>query len=118
MTDDAACYRRIGTDFASHQIVNHSAKEYVRGTAHTNTIEGFFSIFKRGMTGVYQHCGSQHLKRYLAEYDFRYSHRAALGFDDHQRAAIALKKIGGRVIRVAPPLPNPVPFYRQEGPMG
>ena len=64
--------------------------------AHTNTIEGYFSIFKRGMTGIYQHCGEQHLKRYLTEFDFRYSNRVALGVDDAQRAEIALKGIEGR----------------------
>jgi hypothetical protein len=76
--------------------VNHSEKEYARGDVTTNTVEGFFSIFKRGMVGVYQHCGEQHLKRYLAEFDFRYSNRSKLGVDDEMRAAIALKGIEGR----------------------
>jgi len=76
--------------------VNHSEEEYVRGLAHTNTIEGFFSIFKRGMVGVYQHCGEQHLKRYLTEFDFRYNHRAALKINDEMRAAALLKGIEGR----------------------
>ena len=70
--------------------MRHSADEYVRAddeTVHTNTIEGFFSIFKRGMKGVYQHCGPQHIHRYLAEFDFRYSNRVALGVDDPERAA-------------------------------
>jgi transposase-like protein len=96
MTDDSHLYKPVGKEFASHESVNHSEEEYVRGPAHTNTIEGYFSIFKRGMTGVYQHCGEQHLKRYLTEFDFRYSNRVALGVDDAQRAEIALKGIEGR----------------------
>lgn len=75
----------VGREFASHEAVNHSADEYVRGDAHTNTVEGFYSIFKRGMKGIYQHCAEHHLHRYLAEYDFRYSHRIKLGFDDKAR---------------------------------
>ena len=75
MTDEANAYRNIGKRFASHESVNHSKDEYVRGDAHVNTAEGFFSIFKRGMVGVYQRCGEQHLHRYLAEFDFRYSNR-------------------------------------------
>jgi hypothetical protein len=79
MTDEAHMYRGIGRRFASHDSVNHGAEEWVRGDAHTNTVEGFFSIFKRGMVGVYQHCGEQHLHRYLTEFDFRYSNRVRLG---------------------------------------
>ena len=89
-TDQAQHYRRIGKEFADHQMVDHGRDEYVRGSAYTNTVEGFFSIFKRGMRGVYQHCGEQHLHRYLAEFDFRYSNRAALGVDDNNRASKAL----------------------------
>jgi hypothetical protein len=96
MTDDSHLYKPVGKEFASHESVNHSEEEYVRGLAHTNTIEGYFSIFKRGMTGIYQHCGEHHLKRYLTEFDFRYSNRASLGTDDAQRAAIAIKGIEGR----------------------
>ena len=96
MTDDANFYKRIGKEFADHQAVNHSEEEYVRGLAHTNTIEGYFSIFKRGMKGVYQHCGEKHLKRYLTEFDFRYNHRASLGWNDQQRTIAALKGIDGR----------------------
>lgn len=93
MTDTARMYPEIGTNFASHEMVNHSEKEYVRGDAHTNTIEGFFSIFKRGMKGVYQHCAEHHLHRYLAEYDFRYSNQIKLGVDDNMRAEIALLNV-------------------------
>jgi transposase-like protein len=95
-TDESPLYRRAGKAFASHETVNHSAGEYVRGTASTNTIEGVFSIFKRGMIGTYQHCGSQHLQRYLAEFDFRYSNRAALEVGDAQRTEKALKGIVGK----------------------
>jgi transposase-like protein len=90
MTDDASVYKSIGKDFASHESVNHTKDEYVRGIAHTNTVEGFYSIFKRGMKGVYQHCGEQHLHRYLAEFDFRYSNRVNLGVNDEARANRAL----------------------------
>ena len=68
--------------FAGHETVKHSAGEYVRGDVHTNTIEGVFSIFKRGMKGIYQHCAEKHLHRYLAEFDFRYNNRVALGVND------------------------------------
>jgi transposase-like protein len=96
MTDDALQYEDKLTDFAEHGVVNHSAKEYVRGDIHTNTVEGYFSIFKRGMRGVYQHCSEKHLHRYLAEFDFRYNARAALGVDDEQRAAKALQGVKGK----------------------
>jgi transposase-like protein len=75
MTDEASVYTRAGWQFSAHYSVNHSKEEWVRDIAHTNTIEGYFSIFKRGMKGVYQHCSEQHLHRYLAEFDFRYSNR-------------------------------------------
>ncbi len=81
---------------ASHQTVNHAAGEYVRGDVYTNTVEGSFSIFKRGMKGVYQHCGEQHLHRYLAEFDFRYSNRAKLGITNPMRCDKALKGIKGK----------------------
>jgi hypothetical protein len=77
--------------------VKHREDEYVRGDAHTNTAEGFFSIFKRGMTGVYQHCGEKHLHRYLAEFDFRYSNRIKLGVDDNvARTERAMKGVVGK----------------------
>lgn len=96
MTDDARMYRKIARQYAEHKVVKHSAGEYVRGDAHTNTIEGVFSVFKRGMTGTYQHCGSQHLHRYLSEFDFRYNNRTALGIDDGERARNALRGIEGK----------------------
>ena len=86
MTDEASMYRTIGKEFAEHSAVKHCRKEYVRGDVTTNTVEGAFSIFKRGMKGVYQHCAEKHLHRYLAEFDFRYCNRVALGTDDQMRA--------------------------------
>ncbi len=88
MTDTASWYTALGREFASHETINHTIDEYVRGNVHTNTVEGFFSIFKRGMKGVYQHCSEKHLHRYLAEFDFRYSNRAALGVNDFMRRAV------------------------------
>jgi transposase-like protein len=96
MTDEAVVYPAAGAHYADHQTVNHSEKEYARGTASTNTVEGYFSIFKRGMKGVYQHCSEAHLPRYLAEFDFRYSNRAALEISDTVRAEKALKGIQGK----------------------
>jgi transposase-like protein len=78
-TDESNLYPKVGKDFAAHETVKHSAREYVRGDVHTNSAEGYFSIFKRGMRGIYQHCGEKHLHRYLAEYDFRYNHRIKIG---------------------------------------
>lgn len=89
ITDDAGYYRNLDKEFM-HAFVNHSAGQYGRGEIHTNTIEGFFSIFKRGMKGVYQHCSEKHLHRYLAEFDFRYSNRSALGVEDKERAVRAV----------------------------
>ena len=102
MTDEAHAYRNIGKGFASHESVNHGEEEWVRGNVHTNTIEGFFSIFKRGMKGVYQHCGEQHLQRYLAEFDFRYSNRIALGVDDTERTARAIRGGEGKRLTYRP----------------
>lgn len=96
MTDEARAYVEIGWNFASHGTVRHSENEYVRGSVHTNTAEGFFSILKRGVYGVYQHVSEAHLKRYLTEFDFRYSNRAKLGIDDVARAERALKGAKGK----------------------
>jgi transposase-like protein len=95
-TDEYPTYKQYGHAFASHETVNHGKEEYVRGDAYTNTIEGYFSIFKRGMKGIYQHCGEQHLQRYLNEFDFRYSNRAALGVDDLMRTMRAIKGAQGK----------------------
>lgn len=95
-TDEEQSFVGIGWNFASHESVKHSANEYVRGDVHTNTVEGFFSILKRGVYGVYQHVSEAHLHRYLAEFDFRYSNREKLGVNDLARADRALKGAKGR----------------------
>jgi transposase-like protein len=96
MTDESAVYGTIGRDFKAHLTVDHGKKEWVRGDVHTNTLESYFSVFKRGMKGVYQHCSEKHLHRYLAEFDFRYNSRVALGVDDEQRADKALQGVKGK----------------------
>lgn len=106
MSDEARVYQNFGPDFAAHGTVNHSENEYGRsfkiaGAAervriNTNSVEGFYSIFKRGMKGVYQHCAEHHLHRYLAEFDFRYSNRSAMGVEDNVRSLIALKGAKGK----------------------
>jgi hypothetical protein len=95
-TDDAGVYRRAIKDFAAHGVVCHSRGQYGLGDVHTNTVEGYFSIFKRGMRGIYQWCGKKHLHRYLAEFDFRYSNREANGVNDAARADILLAGVVGR----------------------
>lgn len=96
MTDGEGQYRILGTMFAKHEVVNHGIGEYVRGEAHTNTIEGYFSILKRGIVGTYHHVSQQHLKRYLGEFDFRYNNRVALGIDDVERTERAIRGIIGK----------------------
>jgi transposase-like protein len=99
VTDKSNVYRRVGAQLAGHVSVNHGIREYVSKddpTVHTNTVEGTFSIFKRGMRGIYQHCAAKHLPRYLAEFDFRYSNRIALGVTDSQRADNALRGFAGK----------------------
>lgn len=95
MTDEAGQYRQVGRDFP-HEAVNHGIGEYVRGGAHTNTVEGYFSILKRGVNGVYHHVSQQHLKRYLAEFDFRYNNRSALGVEDAERTERLMAGIEGK----------------------
>ena len=92
-TDEAGQYKKLSDDFAGHDFVSHSAGEYGRGEIHTNTIEGYFSIFKRGMKGIYQHCGRQHLHRYTTEFDFRYSNRH---ISDWERTTVAIRGIAGK----------------------
>lgn len=96
MTDEARAFMHLGWNFAAHSTVNHSKDEYVRGDAYTNTIEGYFSILKRGVYGVYHHVSEAHLHRYLAEFDHRYSNREKLGVDDAERAARALRGAKGK----------------------
>ena len=96
MTDEEKSLVAIGWNFASHGTVNHTKDEYVRGNIHTNTVEGFFSILKRGVYGVYQHVSEAHLHRYLSEFDFRYSNREKLGVNDVARASRVLAGAKGR----------------------
>jgi len=96
MTDEAGQYTHLAKHFTEHDFVRHSAGEYGRRIVHTNTVESFYSVFKRGMIGVYQHCSEAHLSRYTTEFDFRYNNRAKLGVDDATRGDIALKGVQGR----------------------
>src|ERR1700690_1721864 len=108
MTDEAKHYYDVADTFAGHKTVKHSADEYVRHEAwiegnkphiepiHTNTVEGYYSVFKRGMKGIYQHCSEKHLHRYLAEFDFRYNNRIALGVDDAARTTKAIRGAAGK----------------------
>ncbi len=99
MTDEHKPYRVFAGDFADHQTVNHSEREYVRGEAHVNTVENFFSIFKRGLVGVYQHVGKRHLHRYLGEFDFRYNSRDV---KDGERAVAAAQGAEGKRLTYKP----------------
>jgi transposase-like protein len=97
MTDEAPQYIKIGEEFAGHGTVNHSSEEYVRAYFwHTNNAEGYFSILKRGIVGTYHHVSAEHLHRYLAEFDYRYNERGALGVTDNERMEKSLKGITGR----------------------
>ena len=96
MTDTAGGYLHVGKLFARHEMVDHGALEYVRGDAHSNTVENYFSIFKRGIIGVYHHVSEAHLHRYLSEFDFRYSNREGLGVNDVSRAEMTLRTTKGK----------------------
>lgn len=95
-TDESRLYKGADAHVAEHHTVNHAKGEYTRNGVHNNSAEGYFSIFKRGMKGIYQHCSEKHLHRYLSEYDFRYNAREALGVNDEARAVKALKGIVGK----------------------
>src|SRR5205807_1239436 len=114
-TDESRLYFNAADTFAAHKTVKHTAKEYARRdlymidattfgseNVHCNSAEGYFSIFKRGMKGVYQHCAEKHLHRYLAEFDFRYNHRIRLGYNDGERAVLAMKGIEGKRLTYRP----------------
>ncbi|MBX3595888.1 IS1595 family transposase [Sphingomonas sp.] len=106
MTDEAGQYRNLSASFAAHGFTRHGAGQYVdyeNPIIHTNTIEGAFSIFKRGMKGVYQHCQKKHLHRYVAEFEFRYNNREKLGCNDQDRAGNALRGIVGKRLTYARP---------------
>lgn len=93
MTDEHPGYRKPGRAFAAHHTVNHSAKEYVRGFAHTNTVEGFFSLLKRGINGIYHHIENPYVGQYLGEFDFRYNTRKV---SDGERTKMGLSKVAGK----------------------
>ncbi len=93
MTDELSSYETVGKHFASHQVVKHGKREYARGKVHTNTVEGYFGLLKRGLIGTYHHCGAQHLQRYVTEFDFRYNNRTVT---DVERSDNALKGIQGK----------------------
>jgi hypothetical protein len=99
-TDAFPSYKKVGTEYASHEAVDQS-EEYVRGDAHTNTAENFFSILKRGIDGVYHHVSEAHLPRYLAEFDFRYNNLARDGVNDAERTRRALSMVSGKRLRYA-----------------
>jgi transposase-like protein len=96
MTDEAGQYAHLAKHFAAQGFTRHGIGEYVVGDAHTNTVEGFYSVFKRGMKGLYQHCGEKHLHRYVTKFDFQYNNRVRLGVDDIARTANALRDIVGK----------------------
>lgn len=96
MTDEAGQYQELDRHFSEHGVVRHNVGEYGRGDIYTNTVEGYFSIFKRGMKGVYQHCAKKHLHRYAAEFEFRYNHRSKREFDDEARYAAVLSSAVGK----------------------
>jgi transposase-like protein len=97
VTDESGLYKATGKEYAAHETVIHTGREYVnKGGFTTNNVENFFGQFKRGMKGTFIHCGEQHLQRYLNEFSFRYSNRAGLGINDQDRAALALKGIEGK----------------------
>jgi hypothetical protein len=109
-TDESKLYWREGSHFAQHETVVHTAREYARGDVTTNTVESYFSIFKRGMRGTYQHCAEKHLHRYLAEFDFRHNNRIALGVNDNERAERLAKGIVGKRLTYRRPRIQDVPF--------
>ncbi len=99
-TDESVLYPSLGKKLSAHETIHHAKKEYARGKGAdlvtTNSVEGFFGVFKRGFNGIYQHCGEQHFQRYLDEYTFRYNNRIRLGVTDERRAAKAIKGIEGK----------------------
>jgi hypothetical protein len=95
---------KVGKEFARHEMVDHGIDEYVRGDAHSNTAEGYFAILKRGIIGTYHHISEAHLKRYLAEFDFRYSERAKLGVNDAERTTRAVRGAEGKRLTYRPPV--------------
>ena len=99
MTDESFAYVKIGKEFASHESVWHGRNEYARGNAHTNTVEGYFSLLKHGLAGTYHHIGSQHLQRYVTEFDFKYNGRK---LTDMERTETAVRGISGKRLTYRP----------------
>ncbi|MFN0191594.1 MAG: IS1595 family transposase [Aestuariivirga sp.] len=95
-TDESKIYTELGKEFTTHKTINHRSGEYVRGNVHTNSIESHWSVFKRGMKGIYQHCGETHLHRYLAEFEFRHNNRTALKVSDRERTEKIMEGIEGK----------------------
>jgi len=102
-SDSFSSYRMVHRDFPKHEMVNHNQGEYVRGSVHTNTVEGFFSLLKRGIIGTYHHISPEHLPRYLAEFDFRYSHR---GEEDSPRTVAAIAGCEGKRLTYKQAIPE------------
>src|SRR5262249_46678117 len=102
-TDESNLYKRMGKRFAAHETVNHSKDEYARGDVTSNSAEGFFNVFKRGMTGVYQHVVEAYLCRYLVEFEFRHNPRTKLGVNDKERAALAVQGAAGKRLTLRRP---------------
>lgn len=102
-TDESRLYTGADAHTATHETVKHSAKEYARGDVNTNSAEGFFNVFKRGMTGVYQTCGEKYLQRYVTEFEFRHNTRTKLGFNDGDRATLATKGAAGKRLMLRRP---------------
>lgn len=95
-TDESRLYPQVGKEFAAHETVQHTGGEYARGDVHVNSAEGFFGVFKKGMSGVYQHCSEKHLHRYVGEFEFRFNNRTKLGVDDAKRADRAIAGAEGK----------------------
>jgi hypothetical protein len=102
-TDESPIYKRMGSRFKTHETTKHSAKEYARGDVNSNSAEGFFNVFKRGMIGTYQHCGEAYLQRYVVEFEFRHNTRTKLGVNDKERAVLALKGAAGKRLTLRRP---------------
>ncbi|EQD75568.1 ISSpo8, transposase [mine drainage metagenome] len=96
MTDESSVYTKVGREFAQHGIVTHSTGEYVRNDVTTNTVESRFAVLKRGLYGTFHHVSEKHLQRYATEFDFRWNHRAKMGYTDSQRADAVLRGIAGK----------------------
>ena len=103
MTDTAGGYMGVGKEFERHEMVDHGAGEYVRGDAHSNTVKGYFSVLNRGIIGTCHLISEAHLKRYLAEFDFRYNERSALGVEDIERTTKVISGILGKRLYYRPP---------------